>query len=64
MKPEERILKFISDLIGLIIENMWGFIFLVWVATSVFSLDELVMVKKEPTPTQIEKKNDGPTPGF
>ena len=64
MNFEERLLKFISGLLALIIENMWGFIFIVWAATSIFSLDDLVFVKKEPTPTQVEKKTDGPTPSF
>lgn len=64
MRFEERLLKFISELLSLVIENMWAVIFIVWAATSIFDLDALVTVKKDPAPTQIEKKSDGPTPGF
>lgn len=67
MNFEERVLKFLRGLIEIIIENMWGFIFLVWVATSIFSLDDLLYVKKEqPAPSVVEKKesSDGPKPSF
>lgn len=64
MNFEERLLKFISGLLSLIVENMWGFIFIVWAATSILDLDSLFIVKKEPTPTQVEKKSDGPAPSF
>lgn len=65
MRTEERLIKFISDLLSLIMENMWGVIFFIWVATSILGLDELVMVKKESaSATQQVEKTDGPKPSF
>lgn len=63
-RVEERLLKFIAGILALIVENLWSVVFIVWAATSIFSLDDILYVKKEPTPTQVEKKSDGPKPSF
>ena len=67
---EERLLKFIAGLLSLAIENMWSIAILIWAATSIFSLDEILYVKaptsseKAKTEQVVEKKDDGPKPGF
>ena len=65
---EERLLKFISGLLALIIENMWSFVFIVWAATSIFSLDDIVFVKPPAEKAKVEhvekESSDGPKPSF
>lgn len=65
-RVEERLLKFIAGLLALVMENLWSVVFIVWAATSILSLDDILYVKKEPTPTAAVKKesSDGPKPSF
>ena len=66
-RVEERLLKFIAGLLALVMENLWSIVIIVWAATSIFSLDDILYVKKEPTPTAAAVKkesSDGPKPSF
>ena len=68
-RVEERLLKFIAGLLSLMIENMWSIAILIWAATSLFSLDEILYVKAPPsekakTEQVVDKKDDGPKSSF
>lgn len=68
-RVEERLLKFIAGLLAMVMENMWSIVLLVWAATSIFSLDEILYVKaptseKAKTEQVMDKKDDGPKPSF
>ena len=67
-RVEERLLKFIAGLLSLAIENMWSIAILIWAATSLFSLDEILYVKppseKAKTEQVVDKKDDGPKASF
>lgn len=65
MKPEDRVLAFITALIELIGENIWLIVFIFWSFSGIINLfgnNEPKATINEPTKIEQKATNDGPKP--
>jgi hypothetical protein len=66
MNFEQRIVRFFREIIELLTENIWTFVFAIWILNGAFGFisKDKEQPKQVQQTEQLQKKEDGPKPSM